>query len=32
VLLSVAGKKMRLRGFEMAGAVQYAQAWDVETE
>jgi hypothetical protein len=32
VLLSVAGKKMRLRGFEMMGNVQYAQAWDVETE
>ncbi|GEM_PF-4546714 len=32
VLLSVYGKKLRLRGFEMAGAVQYAQAWDVEIE
>lgn len=32
VLLSIVGKKMRLRGFELKDAVQYAQAWDVELE
>ncbi len=32
VLLSIVGKKMRLRGFEIKGDAQYAQAWDVELE
>ena len=32
VLLSIQGKKMRIRGFEMIGPVQYAQTWDIEVE
>jgi hypothetical protein len=32
VLLSIMGKKMRMRGFEMQGPVQYAQAWEIEVE
>jgi hypothetical protein len=34
VLLSVRGKEMRMRGFEVKSRqqAQYAQAWDVEVE
>lgn len=32
VLLSVMGKQMRMRGFEIRGGVQYAQSWAVEIE
>ncbi len=32
VLLSISGKSMRMRGFEIAGGAQYAQSWEVEIE
>jgi hypothetical protein len=32
VLLSIVGKTMRMRGFEIVVSSQYAQAWDVEIE
>ena len=32
VLLSIQAKKMRMRGFEINGGAQYAQAWEIEVE